>query len=1815
MLFSSTLASADVDPLEFTETLHLYRELERRFMVLCYGTGEDGESGFLENHTFSNATISPDDGVINCNAQLQNLTELQEQLKIQVEALRAQGQGVDPYALVACENGIASVEPVDPSTVSNAEEIEREASFNTTCEFTPESAEQNRQCGNFVKCKIATGLLPPLAALEGALSTADSLTQSNLPGTCNRLVDWGEGRSCLETMQVGIGDGVDGFFGMMSGAARRFERLAFTVEGKTQDYWDREILGRADYIASNVEWLTESEQQMVDWAGRYFAANDAEQSRMLNNAAAAVWNGLNEAAKNGYGCEQFEGGTCIRPMVDWCQASCQAKVNSVCGVIGAVGAEAVLGAAFGGIGGAAAVGFTGFRVTSAVGGAARTAFRRARGGVTTAAGRVEDMISGLYRRHFPDSDEMIYARRMGEIRRLNTSNRSLASLLAVRQAGLILDGPVGTLVRTAGRNFIQRRRDQGAFSQTGSSQFFDTSNFDVVDGRLRVTPGPKHEVIVQYQQLSEQLAQRASSSGGALADAQRGFSTDLRAARDGYVERNIAQEFEIENPEDYYLVSVQYTEPGTGSMRWGRIAVRREGDGYNPSDLFDTSNGSPRRPARAPASPPRRVQPPPEPTVVTGNRFNRVDGALQPDPPDVIESQLLGREFFEINGGFARDLSRETFDVSTLDATDQSLRRAYQLYAQNNPELDIPNGGVVSSIDDIPADLRDELVDTIAFVNRRQNPDLDEQPGIDAFYDRRDGAAEFRLTTDSTNDGLSAPDVTSRNLRTGDVTSPVDRRQVIPFTQARRYDEVLGRDRGLASPSSVTPSRREIPRISRFEDIPEARGLDLDPTQRLLPNGEYERIESITIGRRTISSVDTINDINRVIRGWPEAHRDDIFDFLKGVTDKNRRRQYFAILLGDNQITDSAGDIIRPNEMLSILKDAQSPDTRQAALDRLEAKIREQGDILYRPGPDVTDDAIRAAENRRGRLQTMQQIILRGDDYELGGVYSTTRYNALQWEGGGVPHAVDDTFGLQLVVREGSQTTVFRGANPDGSSGLIGGYYRTGTDRSQRYETMDDYIEEVAAFDDYQFFFGSQPSPGTTFSLHPNAAAVGYRGDGHELLGRTRLDDLRATTVPPVCSNAAAGTVCRNLFDLQQDLNMENLRRMADGGDLDEVQSILRRTNAEVDAIIDARINTPEVQAALRNGESIQAIMSRLKEVDPELASALRLRLELRSKQDFFNSNPRPLRDSITEHVYDVHASAMRGPGRLADGSQETLQQYAQRLAREHDGNPVAIRQSYVSGLRNHPLIRSYRSTQSLIDSKLADLRAANTPAERLAILEEVTALEVRQKANSLAIRQLAKNVNPRVVDPNFPQASLEFDKNLSNDIADDVEQFVQNFFNNPDAATTATSRAGRRGAGDVAAERVAARQGTTVGEIVQRNFATTDDGVRRANLVQDFPELDGNETAVSAVIRAHNLERPEGVSPDAPYTPAELRAKNEILRDAGITDPETRLAIIQTGYAGSAPMPTPTTRVPAGSFQVADNGIYSARPSNYQPGNFGLNRRVELEPGDPNYGPTSSIQSVSSDGADRLLEVEVERVVDGQVRTRTFQARFRGSDSDQEVLYFENASEEGLIVLNPRDPDLRIRNVSVLESRSVDDYDGRRPIYNPDLESALTRNEGNRVVITRDLDGEPFTSEGTLVRRGNTVGYEVPNRYGDEPEWYPLNEDTEDILRVQRVTRGGTTWNGTDGVDNIERSFPRGSAVRATYPTPGWGNERMQEVVGEFIGTTRVTSSGETRIVAVVRSDSGEIINIPVGTERNVSISSTERSVDIYTPSGQLDL
>ena len=356
----------------------------------------------------------------------------------------------------------------------------------------------------------------------------------------------------------------------------------------------------------------------------------------------------------------------------------------------------------------------------------------------------------------------------------------------------------------------------------------------------------------------------------------------------------------------------------------------------------------------------------------------------------------------------------------------------------------------------------------------------------------------------------------------------------------------------------------------------------------------------------------------------------------------------------------------------------------------------------------------------------------------------------------------------------------------------------------------------------------------------------------------------------------------------------------------------------------------------------------------------------------------------------------------------------------------------------------------------------------------------------------------------------------------------------------------------------------------------------------------------IEAVLRNHNgTGDAAGFACDVgTCSPEQLRRKLDHLINQNGIDRNTAMAIIREGYAGN----------PNAAFRVADDGVFSVRPDNFSLSSMGRSptRVVELADGHPNRLAVDALQDTPL-ASDRVLRVQVERTLpDGSTRNATLDARFRGTDSEGDMLYFENS--DGITAINPNDPALRIRGIESVDSGVIGDYNGLRSLYESNPQRALASNRGHQVRIEyRDGPGEEvFDMQGEVViENGRTrIRYAdpvTPDRYD-----YVEIDDIGEITGIQRLTPERRRWEASSAHPrDLDENFRSGMQVDVTYQGRARGafSDSELEVSGEFLGVN--SDFGRTTIA--VRNQDGEIIHIPMDPAAETVIQSRARPTDVF--------
>lgn len=120
------------------------------------------------------------------------------------------------------------------------------------------------------------------------------------------------------------------------------------------------VKGAKSAIVSSWEWATGVEDKTSDAAHLASKQSDSslkmfakDPAGFLKKVGIEIWNMLSKSVQNNFGCEEWKGvphmSACLKPLSSWGCASCNQKMNAVCGVAGVLGGEVVVAYLTGGV--------------------------------------------------------------------------------------------------------------------------------------------------------------------------------------------------------------------------------------------------------------------------------------------------------------------------------------------------------------------------------------------------------------------------------------------------------------------------------------------------------------------------------------------------------------------------------------------------------------------------------------------------------------------------------------------------------------------------------------------------------------------------------------------------------------------------------------------------------------------------------------------------------------------------------------------------------------------------------------------------------------------------------------------------------------------------------------------------------------------------------------------------------------------------------------------------------------------------------------------------------------------------------------------------------------------------------------------------------------------------------------------------------------------------------------------------------------------------------------------------------------------------
>ena len=196
------------------------------------------------------------------------------------------------------------------------------------------------QCGKDIGCNL----------LRSAQTAAGGLGLKFIPGLAE-LMDKGipeQLRSCIGTSKPdcmsslilgvfrdlwsnleGIYDGVKWVGGKLyektkNATIHAGSWLGLDSAKQAEDELEKKMLASANQGES---WITKFKQHPAEF---------------LKDTAAGIWQAMTSAMVNQFACEKYNGFTCVKPAASWTCATCDQKINAVCGAGGYIAGEVVV---------------------------------------------------------------------------------------------------------------------------------------------------------------------------------------------------------------------------------------------------------------------------------------------------------------------------------------------------------------------------------------------------------------------------------------------------------------------------------------------------------------------------------------------------------------------------------------------------------------------------------------------------------------------------------------------------------------------------------------------------------------------------------------------------------------------------------------------------------------------------------------------------------------------------------------------------------------------------------------------------------------------------------------------------------------------------------------------------------------------------------------------------------------------------------------------------------------------------------------------------------------------------------------------------------------------------------------------------------------------------------------------------------------------------------------------------------------------------------------------------------------------------------
>ncbi|MFT6630193.1 MAG: hypothetical protein ACJAS4_000127 [Bacteriovoracaceae bacterium] len=336
----------------------------------------------------------------------------------------------------------------------------------------------------------------------------------------------------------------------------------------------------------------------------------------------------------------------------------------------------------------------------------------------------------------------------------------------------------------------------------------------------------------------------------------------------------------------------------------------------------------------------------------------------------------------------------------------------------------------------------------------------------------------------------------------------------------------------------------------------------------------------------------------------------------------------------------------------------------------------------------------------------------------------------------------------------------------------------------------------------------------------------------------------------------------------------------------------------------------------------------------------------------------------------------------------------------------------------------------------------------------------------------------------------------------------------------------------------------------------------------------------VDAIMNAHSHRSTRCVIGQC--TAGQLKRKMQMMRAEGIPDDVIR-DVLRKGYAGdSAEALAATTKVKKEIYETVTSSIDEVTRA----------KRVDLPTSSSNKVWSETVQDLGQSQERMVLTIE-KTMPDGSVKKVTTFARYNGTDGEQIIF---DTVEDGRFAINPKDPSIKVTNISVEQSSYVGSVYTKvdEAIYEANPNRVMSKLEGKSVIVKyADEDGDIMDIAGEVVKKDGATQIKYPNKYNPGQFYYVDTKKLGDITEIQRA-QPKTSWSAKgQHTRDIEESFPQGTDIQIQYrkPSSRYGSSEVTEEVmdGKYIGIVSDKVQGINVQQLVVRKTNGTLEYIDI--------------------------